>query len=80
VPLSLSNHILWLSLCVFYAIRMLMFAIELPTTFGNEVDDSGVSLPALEANRSLPLTFEESHEQIMVKELQNNQDNNSLNN
>lgn len=62
-----SNHILWLSLCVFYAIRMLMFAIELPTTFGNEVDDSGVSLPALEANRSLPLTFEESREQIMVK-------------
>jgi hypothetical protein len=46
---------------------MLMFAIELPSTFDNELDDSGVSLPALEANRSLPLTFEESGEQIMVK-------------
>lgn len=75
-----SNHILWLSLCVFYAIRMLRFAIELPSTFGNELDDRGVSLPALEANRSLPLTFEESREQIMVKELQRGQDNNSFNN
>jgi hypothetical protein len=47
---------------------------------GNELDDSGVSLPALEANRSLPLTFEESREQITVKKLQRDRDDNSLNN
>ncbi len=75
-----SNHILWLSLCLFYAIRMLMFVIKLPSTFGNELDDSGVSLPALKANRSLPLTFEETREQIMVKNLQGGQDDNLFNN
>lgn len=69
-----SNHILWLSLCLFYAIRMVMFVIRLPNTFGNDLDDSDVSLPGLEANRALPLAFEETCEQIMVENLQGGQD------
>jgi multidrug resistance protein, MATE family len=69
-----SNHILWLSLCLFYAIRMLMFSIKLPGTFRGDVEDGGVSLPALEADSSLPLAFEETREQITIENLQVGQD------
>lgn len=69
-----SNHILWLSLCLFYTIRMVMFVIKLPRTFGGDVDDGGVSLPALEANSALTLAFEEAREQIMVENLRVGQD------
>ena len=69
-----SNHILWLSLCLFYAIRMVMFGVKLPGTFGGDVEDGGVSLPALEANNALPLAFEKTREQITIKNLQVGQD------
>jgi multidrug resistance protein, MATE family len=62
-----SNHLLWLSLSVFYAIRMLIFVIKLPSTFSNDIDNSSVSLPLLEASSALTLTFEETHKQIMVE-------------
>jgi multidrug resistance protein, MATE family len=48
----LNNHILWLSLSLFYAIRMVMFGVNLPGTFGSDVSD-GVSLLALESNSTL---------------------------
>lgn len=67
---SSSNHILWLTLSLFYAIRMVMLGVKLPSTFVRDVEDGDVSLPALEANRALPLTFEETREQIMVENLQ----------
>ncbi|MHC5676244.1 guanitoxin biosynthesis MATE family efflux transporter GntT [Nostoc sp.] len=69
-----SNHILWLSLCLFYAIRMMMFSIKLPGTFRGDVEDGGVSLPALGADSSLPLAFEETREQITIENLQVGQD------
>lgn len=69
-----SNHILWLSLCLFYAIRMVMFSIKLPSTFGGDLEDGGVSLPALEANNTLPLAFEKTREQITIENLQVGQD------
>ncbi|AFZ28180.1 putative efflux protein, MATE family [Cylindrospermum stagnale PCC 7417] len=47
-----SNHVLWLSLSLFYAIRMMLFVVKLPSTFGSDVDNGDVSLPALEANRA----------------------------
>jgi len=75
-----SNHILWLSLSLFYAIRMVMFAIKLPGTYVRDVEDGGVSLPALEANSALPLAFEETREQIMVENLQIGQDEKSFTN
>jgi multidrug resistance protein, MATE family len=42
-----SNHILWLTLSLFYGIRMVMLAAKLPSTFVVDVEDGGVSLPAL---------------------------------
>lgn len=48
-----SNHLLWFSLSLFYAIRMLMYLINLFSTFGSDVDDGCDALPALEANRAL---------------------------
>ncbi|MEH1869860.1 guanitoxin biosynthesis MATE family efflux transporter GntT [Nostoc sp.] len=69
-----SNHILWLSLCLFYAIRMVMFGVKLPGTFGGDVEDGGISLPALEANNALPLAFEKTREQITIENLQVGQD------
>lgn len=70
-----SNHILWLSLSLFYAIRMLLFGVNLPGTFGSDIlDDKGASLPALEANSALTLAFEETREQIKVENLHVDQD------
>lgn len=70
-----SNHILWLSLSLFYAIRMLLFGVNLPGTFGSDVSDSrGATLPALEANPALTLAFEETREQIKVENLRVDQD------
>ncbi|MEB3148513.1 MAG: guanitoxin biosynthesis MATE family efflux transporter GntT [Sphaerospermopsis sp.] len=43
-----SNHILWLSLSLFYAIRIVIFGLNLPKTFGSYMEDDGASLPALE--------------------------------
>ncbi|MCX5964754.1 MAG: MATE family efflux transporter [Cyanobacteria bacterium] len=42
-----SNHMLWLSLSLFYAIRMMVFVVRLPGTFATDVDN-GTSLPVLE--------------------------------
>lgn len=69
-----SNHILWLSLSLFYAIRMLLFGVNLPSTFGSDVSDCGASLPALEANSALTVAFEETREQIMVENLHVSED------
>ncbi|MEH2214571.1 guanitoxin biosynthesis MATE family efflux transporter GntT [Nostoc sp.] len=41
-----SNHILWLTLSLFYAIRMVMLVASLPTTF--VLEDGDASLPALD--------------------------------
>ncbi|MCV3214780.1 MATE family efflux transporter [Plectonema radiosum NIES-515] len=69
-----SNHILWLSMCLFYAVRMMMLGVKLLSTFESDVENGGASLPALEANRALTLAFEETREQIMVENLQVGQD------
>lgn len=64
-----SNHILWLSLSLFYAIRTMMFVVKLPSTFRNDLDNISATLPALEANPLLTLAFGETREQIMVEKL-----------
>lgn len=70
-----SNHILWLSLSFFYAIRMLMFGVNLPSTFGSDVsDDKGTFRAALEANSALTVAFEGTREQIKVENLHLDQD------
>lgn len=69
-----SNHILWLSLSLFYAIRMVMFVVKLPSTFGSDVENAGVSLPVLEADRALNLAFKETREHMVVENLQVGQD------
>ena len=38
-----SNHLLWLALSLFYAIRMVTLAVQLPRTFGRDVGD-GIAL------------------------------------
>lgn len=43
-----SNHILWLSISLFYAVRMVMFLINLPSTFSDDIDESDVPVTALE--------------------------------
>jgi multidrug resistance protein, MATE family len=48
-----SNNLLWFSVSLFYAIRMVLYIINLFSTFGSNVDDGGDSLPDLEANRTL---------------------------
>ncbi|MEK0181125.1 guanitoxin biosynthesis MATE family efflux transporter GntT [Microcoleus anatoxicus] len=48
-----SNNLLWFSVCLFYGIRMVMYIINLFSTFGSNVVDSGDSIPALEENRAL---------------------------
>lgn len=39
-----SNHILWLAIFLFDAIRMVMLGVQLPKTFGGVVEDKNVSL------------------------------------
>ncbi|CBN53698.1 MULTISPECIES: guanitoxin biosynthesis MATE family efflux transporter GntT [Kamptonema] len=48
-----SNHLLWFSLSLFYAIRMVMYIINLFRTFGSDVNDGVGTLPTLEENRDL---------------------------
>ncbi|MEG4811619.1 guanitoxin biosynthesis MATE family efflux transporter GntT [Microcoleus sp. F8-D3] len=48
-----SNNLLWFSLSLFYAIRMVMYIINLFRTFGSDVNDGVGSLPTLEENRDL---------------------------
>ncbi|MDQ2100529.1 MAG: guanitoxin biosynthesis MATE family efflux transporter GntT [Tychonema bourrellyi B0820] len=48
-----SNNLLWFSVSLFYAIRMVMYMINLFSTFDSNVVDSGDSIPALEENRAL---------------------------
>ncbi|HLO51258.1 MAG TPA: guanitoxin biosynthesis MATE family efflux transporter GntT [Kamptonema sp.] len=48
-----SNDVLWFSLSLFYAIRMVMYIINLFRTFGSDVNDGVGTLPTLEENRDL---------------------------
>jgi multidrug resistance protein, MATE family len=43
-----SNHLLWLTVCLFMLTRMLGFAVKLPSTFGSDLEDSSASLMAHE--------------------------------
>ncbi|OBQ19030.1 guanitoxin biosynthesis MATE family efflux transporter GntT [Anabaena sp. AL93] len=43
-----SNHILWLSVSLFHAVRMVMFLVNLPSTFGDDINASDVSVTNLE--------------------------------
>lgn len=38
----LNNHILWLTLCLFYGSRMVMLGVQLLRTFGNDAENDGV--------------------------------------
>jgi MATE family multidrug resistance protein len=42
-----SNHILWLAMFLFDAIRMVTLGVQLPKTFARDVEDGGVSVKAL---------------------------------
>jgi len=44
-----SNHILWLSLSVFLAFRMLIFAVQVPRTFVSDIGNDSDSVPLFEA-------------------------------
>ncbi|MBR8837273.1 MAG: MATE family efflux transporter [Stigonema ocellatum SAG 48.90 = DSM 106950] len=71
-----SNDILWLSLSLFYAIRMMMLGLQLPRTFASDVKDGSISLPALEESLASPLTIKEKHQQmVVVEKLEIGQDN-----
>jgi MATE family multidrug resistance protein len=43
-----SNHILWLALAFFFAIRMVALGVQLPRTFSSDVEEDSVSLGAVE--------------------------------
>ncbi|GAB1542955.1 guanitoxin biosynthesis MATE family efflux transporter GntT [Scytonema sp. NUACC21] len=43
-----SNHILWLAMSLFLALRMVTLAMKLPRTFGSDVEEGSISLPARE--------------------------------
>jgi MATE family multidrug resistance protein len=63
-----SNHILWLSLSLFYAMRTIMFTVKLSSTFASDANVN--SIPTLEGNSPLPVNFEKINqkmdEQIMI--------------
>lgn len=73
-----SNHILWLALFLFDAIRMVILGVQMPRTFGGDVEEDSVSLPALEANRALTLTIEETSQQMVAEKLEVGPDERSL--
>ncbi|MGB3207400.1 MAG: guanitoxin biosynthesis MATE family efflux transporter GntT [Crinalium sp.] len=51
-----SNHILWLALSLFLAVRMVAFGVQMPRTFASDVEDIDTPLGSREAiaNLSLP--------------------------
>ncbi|CBN53868.1 MULTISPECIES: guanitoxin biosynthesis MATE family efflux transporter GntT [Kamptonema] len=57
-----SNHILWLSLLLFEAIRMVTLGVQLPKTFVSDIEDVDVSLKALEESQNLTLAREETRQ------------------
>jgi MATE family multidrug resistance protein len=59
-----SNHILWLALFLFDAIKMVLLGVQVPRTFGSDVEEDSVSPLALEAERHLTLAIEETRQQI----------------
>ncbi len=65
-----SNHILWLAFFLFDAIKMVMLGVQMPKTFGGDVESDSVSLPALEASGALTLTIEETSQQMVAEKLE----------
>ena len=55
-----------------------MFGVQLPRTFESEVENDSVSLPALEASRTLTLTIEETSQQMVAEKLEVGPDEGSL--
>ncbi|MCF2150256.1 MATE family efflux transporter [Desmonostoc muscorum LEGE 12446] len=49
-----SNHILWLTLCLFYAIRMVMLGVQLLRTFRSDVEDGGSLIDTNTIAKKLP--------------------------
>lgn len=54
-----SNQLLWLAMALFDAIRMVLLGVQLPRTFVSDVEESDISLKALEESSNLPVAFEE---------------------
>ena len=65
-----SNHILWLALLLFDAIRMVMLGVQMPRTFGNDVEEDSVSSLTLEESRDSPLSIEEYSKQMVAEKLE----------
>ena len=55
-----SNHLLWLSLSLFYAVRTIMFTVKLSGTLIS--DTNVISIPTLEGNHTLPVDFKKSNQ------------------
>ena len=68
-----SNHILWLAMLLFDAIRMVTLGVQLPKTFACDVQDGGVSPLAIEAERNFPLAIEETLEKNSEYTIQNSE-------
>ncbi len=68
-----SNHILWLAMLLFDAIRMVTLGVQLPKTFACDVQDGGVSPLAIEAERNFPLAIEETLEKNSEYRIQNSE-------
>ncbi|CAD5966693.1 DNA damage-inducible protein F [Planktothrix tepida] len=48
-----SNQILWLASCIFLVIRIVMLGVKLPQTFVSDIEEGGVSIPAIETSHNL---------------------------
>lgn len=57
-----SNHILWLALSLWLVTCVVVFGVQLPKTFTNDVGDDSVSVAAIEASRNFPLAIEETRQ------------------
>lgn len=75
-----SNHILWLALLLFGAIRMVTLGLQLPKTFAGDVEDGGVSLKAIEESGNFPLAIEEIPQQMVAEKWELEPDERSLTN
>jgi MATE family multidrug resistance protein len=73
-----SNHILWLALFLFDAIKMVMLGVQVPKTFARDVEEDSVSQGALEASRNSTLSIEETRQPMVAEKLEVGPDEKSL--
>ncbi|NQE37770.1 guanitoxin biosynthesis MATE family efflux transporter GntT [Microcoleus asticus] len=65
-----SNHILWLAMFLFDAIRMVALGVQLPKTFTCDIEDDSVSLKALEESYNFHRAIEETGQQMVAEKVE----------